>query len=210
MYWLARRLLLCAACCSQRVFLFAARAGYELPSPPPPRYEAQVRRVMRGSEHKAIDPTFMPKAVGDDSGLSAACWYDVLTAQQEATMAAADEGELLPHVTVAEAVGDLPPIMGGARAGSGGSSALQQGSTCMAQPQAGSPSRSVSPTTATQTFHSRTQPAARAAAGHSTCLRSPLPRLLRHMHREWTWEVIHSSALTTTTRVRVRPSSTSL
>jgi hypothetical protein len=95
----------------QRVKLFAAKVGYELPMPPAPRYElpAGTRRVFCDSESegnkkgKQIDHTLMPKGDG------AATWWDVLTAAP--TAVSPGEGELLPHVTLAEAIGDLPPLL---------------------------------------------------------------------------------------------------
>jgi hypothetical protein len=94
----------------QRVKLFAAKLGYELPMPPSPRYElpAGTRRVFcdsdseAGKEAKQMDHTFMPKGDG------AATWWDVLRAAPNAV--SPGEGDLLPHVTIAEAIGDLPPI----------------------------------------------------------------------------------------------------
>lgn len=77
------------------------------------------------------DPTFMSKANGD-----ATAWWGVLTAATDALMPEDRENGLLPHVTVAEAVGDLCPIMSSSSAGdsSGGSSSwhlagLQHGSS---------------------------------------------------------------------------------
>lgn len=91
-----------------RLFLFAAKHGYELPDPPTPRYTLPEGRVARRpgftNEFKVQDPTFMTKSGGE-----ATAWWGVLTAATDALIN--QEQGLLPHVTVAEAVGDLPPIM---------------------------------------------------------------------------------------------------
>lgn len=82
------------------------------------------------------DPTFMAKANGD-----ATAWWGVLTAATDAQMPEDRDNGLLPHVTVAEAVGDLCPIMSSSSSAgdsSGGSSSwhlaeLQHGSSNLQQ-----------------------------------------------------------------------------
>lgn len=69
------------------------------------------------NEDAVKDPTFMAKANGE-----ATAWWGVLTAATDALMPENRDNGLLPHVTVAEAVGDLPPIMFSSSSSAGDSS----------------------------------------------------------------------------------------
>lgn len=99
-------------CCGlQRVFLFAAKFGYALPEPPRRRYQLPTKNSRRiftdgegqkGNKAKSVrHKTFIVK--GDEAGT----WWNVLTAAADASQ----PPDLLPHVTVAESIGDLPPII---------------------------------------------------------------------------------------------------
>lgn len=65
--WLAGACLLL-----QRVFLYAAKFGYQLPTPPIPTYEAppgaQRAFVDQKRNKKLTDPTFLPKEVRQQPG----------------------------------------------------------------------------------------------------------------------------------------------